>query len=279
MTSNHILRQSGKRIFFGLALLLVFIFFGFTPFGSLPDQQKVEDMVIKTDSSEFVLSKVTDSTGQLLFFYRDVDQFPCNDSVCERMQIRLYWDIFGNYLKFSFPQGGGLTKLNHKKFSAKEYLQLHLLLNNPKSDLKFYKLEDLTDKDSERRYYSTDAVTGATLSAVSYETVRGAVKTCYSLWKIVNGETAATIRKRTMDALSVNSIAKQGDSLSGTNLFITLDNLKHNKSADVHLTDQLQSLLQKGQTPEATAVYNYFLQQKDNSKPIRSYIPLFVGFD
>jgi len=177
-------------------LLLIFCL-GFT----LPlkqqtnDNEKVIPLEVKTDSTSFMLSQVLDSGGKTLYFYRDIDQFPCDDSVCQRMQVRIYWNVNGKYMKLTTPEGFGLTKINHKPFTARDYQKLDELLGNPKSYLRYYKLESLTNKAAEKHYYSVDAISGATVTEVTYETVRGAVKTCFVLWKIANGETPKYIRQ------------------------------------------------------------------------------------
>ena len=178
----------------GLILLLCCMGFTFIRKNEL-ENYKVVNLEVKTDSSSYILSQVLDSTGQTRYFYRDIDQFPCEDSVCERMHVRLYWDTQGKYLKLSTDEGTGLTKLNHKPFTPRDYQKLNELLSNPKSYLRYYKLENLTSKAAEKHYYSVDAVSGSTVTEVSYETVRGAVKTCFVLWKIANGETPAYIKQ------------------------------------------------------------------------------------
>ena len=178
----------------GLLLLLCCMGFTFARKYE-PGNEKIVDLEVKTDSSSYVLSQALDSVGQTRYFYRDIDQFPCDDSVCERMHVRLYWDSQGKYLKLSTEEGTGLTKLNHKPFTARDYQKLNELLGNPKSYLRYYKLENLTSKAAEKHYYSVDAVSGSTVTEVSYETVRGAVKTCFVLWKIANGETPAYIKQ------------------------------------------------------------------------------------
>lgn len=174
-------------------LIILLISMGFTHSGQ--DSFRTVNIEVKTDSSSFVLSQALDSAGNTQYFYRDIDQFPCEDSVCERMQVRIYWDIQGKYLKLVTEEGTGLTKLNHKPFLARDYKKLDELLGNPKSYLRYYKLDNLTNKAAEKHYYSADAISGSTVTEVSYETVRGAVKTCFVLWKIANGETSEYIRK------------------------------------------------------------------------------------
>lgn len=170
---------------------------GFTYTGRNND--RTVNIEVKTDTSSYVLSQVLDSAGQTLCFYRDIDQFPCEYSVCECMQVRIYWDTQGKYLKLSTEEGFGLTKLNHKPFSKRDYKKLDELLGNPKSYLRYYKLNNLTNKTAEKHYYSTDAISGSTVTEVSYETVRGAVKTCFVLWKIATGETSTFISQMNQD--------------------------------------------------------------------------------
>jgi hypothetical protein len=181
----------------GLLLLIISMGFTFTVKNE-SGNDKIVDLEVKTDSSSYILSQVLDSAGQTKYFYRDIDQFPCEDSVCERMHVRLYWDTQGKYMKLTTDEGTGLTKLNHKPFSSRDYQKLNELLGNPKSYLRYYKLENLTNKAAEKHYYSVDAVSGATVTEISYETVRGAVKTCFVLWKIATGETSAYIKRMNM---------------------------------------------------------------------------------
>ena len=179
----------------GLLLLILCLGFTFRVKQQAGHNEKVIPLEVKTDSTSFILSQVLDSAGQTKYFYRDIDQFPCDDSVCQRMQVRLYWDVNGKYLKLMTEEGSGLTKLNHKPFTPRDYQKLDELLSNPKSYLRYYKLENLTNKAAEKHYYSVDAVSGSTVTEVTYETVRGAVKTCFVLWKIANGEAPAYIKK------------------------------------------------------------------------------------
>lgn len=152
------------------------------------------EITVKGDSLEFILTEVIDSIGQTKYFYRDIDQFPCDDSVCERMHVRIYWNLNGKYQRFTIEKGLNLTKLNHKPFSDRDYRKLDELLANPKSNLRYYKLETLTSKEAERKYYDVDAISGTTVKEITFETVRGAVKTCFVLWKIANGETSKYIK-------------------------------------------------------------------------------------
>jgi hypothetical protein len=177
----------------GLLLLLCCMGFTFTG-NNESDNYKIIEIEVKTDFSAYVLAQVLDSAGQTRYFYRDIDQFPCDDSVCERMHVRLYWDTQGKYIKLTTESGTGLTKLNHKPFSSRDYQKLNELLGNPKSYLRYYKLDNLTNKAAEKHYYSVDAISGSTVTEVSYETVRGAVKTCFVLWKIATGETSGYIK-------------------------------------------------------------------------------------
>ena len=193
--------------------------------GSTPDTNEYQSHVItiSTDSANFELGQICDQQNLPLFYYRDIDQYPCDDSVCKRMQLRIYWDLWGNFLKLSFSENQELTKINHVPFSRKDYKQLHKLLNNPDAFIQYYQLDELTSKESENTYYSIDAISGATtaISEVTYESVRGAVKTCYTLWKIVHGETVNRIRSITIECFS--SMNKDStDSIQQTNRLIQM---------------------------------------------------------
>ena len=171
-----------------------------------PASENVEEgLTFSVDSVSTEFTRVAEENGYPLYYYSDIDRFPCNDSVCKRMQLRIYLDAWGNFLHFSFEKGNELTKINHVAFSDQDYKRLHKLLNNPDAFIQYYKMDDLTEHQSEMHYYSVDAVTSATVSDVNivYECVKGAVKTCYTLWHFVNNkELKDALKKETLKSLN-----------------------------------------------------------------------------
>lgn len=162
---------------------------------SLYPSGAAKEFIVKDDSSEFTLYQVHDTAGLPLYYYREVLAYPCRtDGVCQIMKLRIYWDMFGNYLQYELPEDENLTKINHKDFSEKDYQKLHRILNNPESGMKVCKFEKLTSREAENKYHAVDGCTGATVSDLDFEYVQGAVKTTYSLWHFVNSKTQDTIK-------------------------------------------------------------------------------------
>ena len=169
------------------------------------------ETIVFTDADKNEVVQICDQAGYPVAYYLDVYQYPCIDSVCERMQVRIYWDIWGHFLRLALPPSQPLTKLGHQPFIERDYNRLHKLLNNPRSNVQYYDLAHLTEKESEQAYYSLDGITGATITEVKYETVKGAVKTCYALWHfiynaaLVDNMRTATLQAFVSDTLDVTS--------------------------------------------------------------------------
>lgn len=185
------------------------------------EKQRVDRITIPAGSADPGLFQISDTQNRPVFYYLDVDQYPCEDSVCARMQLRIYWDMWGNFLKLGFVQGQELTKIGHDPFNDRDYARLHRLLNNPKSGIGYFSLDNLTARESEDEYYSADAISGATIQEAGYESVRGAVKTCYTLWKIVNGKMQEDIRKKTIEKISAQYIVLSDNEMTPANFAVT----------------------------------------------------------
>lgn len=188
----------------GIVILLLIVITGF----KLHFEQEAlgNEKVIFADCEKNELVQICDGKGIPIAYYRDVYQYPCVDSVCERMQVRIYWDIWGHFLRLALPESQELTKIGHKPFTERDYSKLHKLLINPKSNVQYYDLHNLTEQESEHAYYSLDGMTGATVTEVKYETVKGAVKTCYALWHIIyNDTTINQIKTASFKALKLDN--------------------------------------------------------------------------
>ncbi len=164
-----------------------------------------EPKLVYEKSAACQLFQVNDEKGLPVYYYMDINEYPCDTKECYRMDVRIYWDAWGNFLKLGFKDNAELTKINHKPFTDKDYEKLHVLLNNPESSMKYYQLHELSPEESEEEYYSVDAISGATVVDVSYESVNGAVKTCYTLWHIVYGEYVDIIQSNTKKTMAVLS--------------------------------------------------------------------------
>lgn len=243
------------------------------------------------DSQKNVLRQVCNDKGLPIYYYLDVNQYPCNDSVCSIMHVRLYWDLWGNYLSMGLEEGKALTKIGHKSFTDKDYEKLHVLLNDAACNLQYYELEELTDKESEVVYNSYDAISGATIQSVQYESVRGAVKTCYTLWRIVHDSIPEQIRHTTEIALrtvqsnedsalhhlmtDASQVAAQMPGLLEEDEVIPLTALAQLRKTTVSkaVLQGLSAHLNGDREILQTAIYNFLLQKNYRDKSVRKYTP------
>lgn len=281
-------------------LLVLFVVMLFLSGSFKPAYREVQKTFsVEADPLSYQLTEVMDASNRVMYYYTNIDRFPCEDSVCYRMKLRMYWDVCGNFLKIAYHQGNELTKINHVPFTSRDYKRLHQLLNNPNAFIQYYKLDDLTDHQSEMTYYSVDAVTSATVSDVNivYESVKGAVKTCYTLWKIANDTIPNMIKQQyaglhnevsepfqsclrliTMNKesellkeihdLPVPSAANFGDYTK------LLDTLKSDKDLNKKLLDEL-CLKLNAENEHTIILYNFLLQQNFRAKSVRKYKPIF----
>lgn len=272
-----------------------------------PKQAKITKIEVMVDSTDVDLFRVDNEHGEPLCYYREIDQYPCDDKVCYKMELKIYWDIWGNFLKIETEEGKDLTKIGHAAFSEKDYERLHKQLNNPKSGIQYYKLKDLTDEESEEEYYSLDAISGATIAAenITYESVKGAVKTCFTLWHIVNGETSEIIRQKTQELNDTDTLSvdfNQANSYQQTQIlhkmlntghkpeinflenaiqrldtkntgytFCLLELMRRNEGIKNNQLAMLSEKITNTYSISEIAIYNYLLQMDYNRKPVRNY--------
>lgn len=290
------------RMLFVIAGILIFSAFKLS-FSSSLESANTE---VYVDQNQNKLMLITDDNGFPRVYYQDLFQYPCIDSVCERMQLRMYWDVWGHFLMLSLPNDQPLTKIGHEPFSVKDYQKLHQLLTNKHSNVQYFEMNALTDKQSEHTYYNMDAITGATIAEVSYETVRGAVKTCYSLWHIANDSVLlAKMVDHTTNAYNQlstqekevlvleNELFKmagllQGSSVVSNEILLSffdakaISNLGYvntflELARSVNNIDKTTLKLLSAQLPilppkSAVAIYNYFLQVDFKDKNVRKYV-------
>lgn len=151
---------------------------------------------VLVDDIPYVLQQAVNSNEVSQYYYIDISAFPCQSTKeCKLTELRMYWDVKGEFLCFELEKSTPLTKLNHKKFTTKDYLKLHRILLDSSSDFKFLTLEDLTERQAEYSFYEADATSGATISTRDFECIHGAVKTTFQLWHFANGSLKESIKK------------------------------------------------------------------------------------
>ena len=132
----------------------------------------------------------------------------CEHGLCKLLVIDVYWDLLGNFLKYEFPAGEALTKLDHVEFSREDHEQLQKILLDKGSILRDYPAEDLIDRRSQPASDKADAVSAATRVDVKDAVVSGAVYSTYVLWHIVNGPIASRIIDHSKPLLTEERVEK-----------------------------------------------------------------------
>ncbi|PCH73974.1 MAG: hypothetical protein COB98_10255 [Flavobacteriaceae bacterium] len=164
--------------------------------GSDPNELELIAHKIQYQKEAYTLNQAVDLQGVSQYYFIDIAAFPCKGKKeCKLTQLRMYWDVKGDFLSIEVEESTPLTKLNHKKFTDKDYVKLHGILLDDSSDFKFLTLEDLTERQAENSFYETDAVSGATISSRDFECIHGAVKTTFQLWHFANGSLKDSIKK------------------------------------------------------------------------------------
>jgi len=132
--------------------------------------------------------KICTNSREIPYQYETEINMPvCDDTLCANVVLKLYWDLAGNFKEFDTIPGNPLTKIDHKKFDAADYLKLDQILRNRNSMLRILNREDLVDKSVKVKSTVVDAVTGATPKTIKNSVVEGAVYSSYTLWHFVNG--------------------------------------------------------------------------------------------
>lgn len=121
----------------------------------------------------------------------------CDDGLCQTLELKVYWNLIGNYVNYDTVAGMPLTKFDHLPFVEADYEKLHEILANQNSVLERKSLDELFDRDSVRQSNTVDATTGATAQAIKHAIVEGALYTSYALWHLVNGSIKTKIQEHT----------------------------------------------------------------------------------
>ncbi|MEO9570649.1 MAG: hypothetical protein ABJH82_00925 [Polaribacter sp.] len=135
---------------------------------------------------------LSNSKKQPVLFFSDIETAVCADGECKLANLKIYWNLLGNYVGFGIDPDLPLTKFEHDVFETEDYAKLHELLLDEHSILKRRKMSDLIDtvyvSPSNLFSKNIDAVSGATKAEIKESVVKGGLYSCYTLWHIVHGE-------------------------------------------------------------------------------------------
>lgn len=132
----------------------------------------------------------------------------CDDGLCQVLELKIYWNLIGNYVYFDTLTHVPLTKYDHLPFTGDDYAKLHQILANQNSVLERKSLDELFDRDSLRQSNTVDATTGATDQAIKHAVVEGALYSSYALWHLANGDIKANIQEYTKSIYSLELMEK-----------------------------------------------------------------------
>jgi hypothetical protein len=138
----------------------------------------------------------------------NLDMAVCNDGLCARLVLKMYWDLAGGYMGYDTITGNPLTKFDHKRFSGKDYDKLNKILKDKNSILGSVEKEELIDKSIKIKATNVDAITGATSQSIKNAVVEGAVYSTYALWHLVFGSLIDSMRSYTLNIYSMQ-VARQ----------------------------------------------------------------------
>lgn len=136
------------------------------------------------------------------FYFCDLFTPICLEDLCNPIEIRLEWDLLGNFRNYHEVKGKEITKFDHVPFEAADHVKLKEILADRESLLRDYRMEDLVD--TTRKIYSSeiDGLTAATSKTFEDKLVAGAIYTCFTLWHVINGEISERILTHTRSLMS-----------------------------------------------------------------------------
>lgn len=200
------------------------------------------------DTLQAGITAIYDSSGLLEKYHAHVITPVCENDKCYLIELDLYWDQIGRFLRYDTITGKGLTRLDHIPFTEEDYERLHSILRNSQSILFSYSKDELVKNSRPSRI---DGFTGATIEEIKASVIGGAVYSCYTLWHLANGPVADSIQKVTAQALNrklVQLLVNQQD--QETNYFLV------NKFSEEEFGIYLPELLQTFQGAEGYYLKN-----------------------
>jgi hypothetical protein len=190
-----------------------------------------------------------------LFYYSSLKTTVCNDTLCQLVLLKMYWDPAGNYTSFDTLPGMPLTKNDHIPFTSQDYEKLHTALKDHNSVLGRKAEDELLDQYRTRYSGKIDAVTAATAMELRTTVVEGALYSTYTLWHLANGD----IRRKIQDHTLANynpAIEKQ--LLGSSNPMAVLLGLKYLDENDyMDRFDQIIDIMKYG-----SPLVNFYIAKK-----------------
>lgn len=235
------------------------------PFQLVPtitdSQIKKHAIRFKYDNKSHHVDLIESASGVPLYYASEVVTPICEDSICEIVNIRIFWDLSGSYFCYDTIPGYPLTKKNHIPFNNEDYSKLHVLLKDKSSIIKDKDYHDLVINETQYTTSGIDAVSGATSIEVKNAVVNGAVYSSYSLWHLVNGVSAELIKEYTISIANKKNIESLLKSKNDNHVLMGI------KLLDKTEFNNYKSLILSILNRDAPIIHGFF-DYSDKSEPV-----------
>lgn len=229
---------------------------GSYPFCDYPLKEELYKEATENNNEIFL---ARDSFQNPLFYYSNINSPVCYDNTCKPLQLKLFWDVCGNFLGFEIPAGKPLTKKDHKPFTQLDYYTLYTILNNPKAEISRMNKQDLVNFQT---LAGPDAVSGATSSEVKAMVVDGAAYSTFTLWKIVYGSDLKNEKMPVLNSQSILEQIKLAEYLSVFELTLMLNSAEHLKLLRKYSIQKILTTKIDNISPFKALLINNYLQRQ-----------------
>ena len=232
-----------------------------------------------------------------LNIHRDEDGYPkeysmnlinsvCLDNKCKQVEVTMYWDDAGNYLRLEYPEENPLTKIEHEPFTAEDYERLDKILKDKKSILQKHSLAYLaTEPEKEKgkkkpvkeNDEDVDGETKATPAAVKEAVVKDAAWTTWVLWTYANTEIVPILKAETESQVTAEYLQKTFNSQNWQRIEFILNYLLKKKIYSKDYVNSISSVLAKANMEQIELALGYVkkssLDKNDYFKSIIRTLP------
>ena len=171
------------------------------------DDQKIAFQYLTSDKVLLDIYEHYDSEGLLEGYTSHIVTPVCEDKLCLEAEVKMYWDLLGNFIKFIPIAENPLTKLDHIPFDSADYQKLHKILSDKSPSFIHLRRNELINNDGDG-IEGVDGISSATVAGVKRDMVDGAIFTCYTLWYIANGGINFNIQEHTRNKINNELIIK-----------------------------------------------------------------------
>lgn len=218
-----------KSIKHRVSILLAPIIFGVCSIASVgfqpTEDQEIAFQYVTSDKVLLKIYEYYDSKGLLEGYTSHVVTPVCEDKLCLEAEVKIYWDLLGNFIKFIPITENPLTKLDHIPFDRMDYQKLHKILSDKSPSFIHLRRNELVNNDMDG-IEGVDGISSATVAVVKKDMVEGAIFTCYTLWYIANGGINFKIQEYTRNKINTELIIKMIRSGNTKSHYFLIENIK-----------------------------------------------------